>query len=73
MDFVSKAREYVGRKMSNMSTSDRVNASREAKELVLEINETYKKTKDEELMQLMKDVTEKKRKIEKRLRGRLEV
>lgn len=56
--------------MSNMTTSDRVTASREAKRLILAINEIYKKTKDEELMDLMKRLTDKKRKIEKRLKGR---
>ncbi|WP_367183193.1 hypothetical protein [uncultured Aquimarina sp.] len=54
-----------------MSTSDRVSASREAKSLVLSINEIYKRSKDPDLMSLMKMITEKKRKIDKRLRGRL--
>jgi hypothetical protein len=52
-----------------MSTSDRVQASRDAKEIILAINEIYKKTKDAELMNLMKRLTEKKQKIEKRLKG----
>ena len=56
-------------KMSHMSTSDRVQASRDAKEIILAINEIYKKTKDAELMNLMKRLTEKKQKIEKRLKG----
>jgi hypothetical protein len=55
--------------MSNMSTSDRVHSSRKAKELILGINEVYKETKDEELMDLMKLLTVKKQKIEKRLKG----
>lgn len=73
MDFNALAIEFVNRKMSNMSTSDRVTASREAKDLILKINEVYKKTKDSNLMDLMKMITEKKRKIDKRLKGRLEV
>ena len=56
--------------MSNMSTSDRVVASREAKKLILAINEIYKQTKDADLMNLMKRLTDKKQKIEKRLKGR---
>ena len=52
-----------------MSTSDRVAASREAKQLILAINEIYKQTKDSSLMDTMKRLTEKKRKIEKRLKG----
>ncbi len=73
MDFTELALEFENRKMSNMSTSDRVTASREAKDLILKINEVYKETKDSKLMDLMKRITEKKKKIDKRLNGRLEV
>ncbi|MCJ7465879.1 MAG: hypothetical protein MUO53_04200 [Maribacter sp.] len=73
MDFTELAIEFENRKMSNMSTSDRVTASREAKDLILRINEVYKQTKDVKLMDLMKRITEKKKKIDKRLKGRLEV
>ncbi len=73
MDFTELAIEFENRKMSNMSTSDRVTASREAKDLILKINEVYKQTKDVKLMDLMKRITEKKKKIDKRLKGRLEV
>ncbi|GAB5473560.1 MAG: hypothetical protein Mars2KO_16590 [Maribacter sp.] len=71
MDLLLKANAFEKMKMSHMSTSDRVMASREAKELVLAINEIYKKTKDSKLMDVMKRITEKKRKIDKRLKGRL--
>lgn len=63
--------EFEEMKMSHMSTSDRVTASRKAKELVLELNEIYKREKDQGLMEIMKRITEKKRKVEKRLKGRL--
>ena len=56
--------------MSNMTTSDRVKASREAKRLVLEVNELYKKTKETTLMDLMKRLTVKKKRIDIRLNGR---
>jgi len=69
MELLDKAEEFIKRKMSNMSTSDRVEASREAKALILSINEIYKETKDANLMEVMKRVTEKKKKIEKRLNG----
>ncbi|AXT54034.1 hypothetical protein D1818_09900 [Aquimarina sp. BL5] len=69
MELIEKALEFENRKMSNMTTSDRVAASREAKSLVLAINEIYKKTKESKLMDIMKRLTAKKRKIEKRLRG----
>ena len=68
-DLLSHASEFENRSLSHMSTSDRVAASREAKALILSINEVYKETKDAELMEVMKRLTEKKRKIEKRLKG----
>ncbi|WP_299895677.1 hypothetical protein [uncultured Aquimarina sp.] len=69
MELIEKALEFEGRKMSNMTTSDRVKASREAKTLILAINEIYKKTRDAKLMDIMKLLTVKKKKIEKRLKG----
>lgn len=70
MDLLKRAEEFENLKMSHMSTSDRVQASRDAKEIILAINEVYKKTKDADLMDLMKRLTEKKQKIEKRLKGK---
>lgn len=70
MEVIKQAEQFEQMKMSHMSTSDRVEASREAKRLILSINEIYKQTKDVNLMQLMKRLTEKKRKIEKRLKGK---
>lgn len=70
MDILNDALAFENEKMSNMSTSDRVVASREAKRLILALNEVYKTTKDSEIMDIMKRLTEKKRKIEKRLKGR---
>ncbi|WGK64036.1 hypothetical protein [Croceiramulus getboli] len=71
MDIIQEAQSFEDMKMSNMSTSDRVKASRRAKNLILRINVRYKKTKEQKLMDLMKRLTQKKRKIEKRLKGRL--
>ncbi len=70
MEVIQEALEFEQRTLSHMSTSDRVVASREAKRLILSINEIYKKTKEGHLMDLMKRLTEKKRKIEKRLNGK---
>ncbi len=70
MDILNDAIIFENAKMSNMSTSDRVVASREAKRLVLAINEIYKKTKDITLMDLMKRLTVKKKRIDVRLNGR---
>lgn len=73
MDLLFKAKQFEDMKMSHMSTSDRIAASREAKELVLAINEIYKKSKDSKLMEVMKRITEKKRKIDKKLKGNLSI
>ncbi|XLS28620.1 hypothetical protein ACJD0Z_15645 [Flavobacteriaceae bacterium M23B6Z8] len=69
MTLIERALEFEARKMRNMSTSDRVEASREAKALILELNEVYKESKDPYLMEVMKLLTAKKRHIEKRLKG----
>ncbi len=71
MELLKKSKRFLKQSMSNMSTSDRISASREAKALVLGINEIYKKSKDPNLMNVMKLITLKKRKIDKRLRGHL--
>ncbi|TVZ26897.1 hypothetical protein JM83_1896 [Gillisia sp. Hel_I_86] len=70
MDIIKEAKKFEKSKMSNMSTSDRVAASRKAKKLILAINEIYKETGDPILMDLMKLLTTKKKKIEVRLKGR---
>ena len=69
MQLLDNARAFENRKMSNLSTSDKVAASREVKALILAINEIYKKNQDPGLMELMKRLTVKKRKLEKRLKG----
>jgi hypothetical protein len=70
MDVINEAIEFEKSKMSNMSTSDRVAATREAKRLILALNEMYKESKDTELMEIMKGLTAKKKKIEIRLKGK---
>ena len=70
MDILEKALAFENAKMSKMTTSDRIKASREAKRLILSINEIYKKTQNSHLMDIMKRLTVKKRSIEKRLKGR---
>ena len=72
MDLINEALEFEKSKMSNMSTSDRVAASREAKRLILALNEVYKESKDTEIMDIMKELTAKKKKIEVRLKGKPE-
>ena len=70
MDILSQALEFEQRKTSFKTTSERIEASRKAKSLILGINELYKKNQDSDLMDLMKRLTVIKQKIEKRLKGR---
>lgn len=69
MDLIKKATEFEKRKMKSLSTSDRVKISREAKSLILDLNQVYKEKKDEKIMDMMKRITAIKRKVEKRLKG----
>ncbi|MDA7558887.1 hypothetical protein N8768_06975 [Flavobacteriaceae bacterium] len=70
MNLTERALEFESRKKSSLSTSDRVKFSREAKELILGLNEEFKISKDPDIMDLMKRLTVIKQKIEKRLKGR---
>ena len=70
MDLINKALQFEQRKMKSLSTSDRVKISREAKALILDLNQIYKLKKDEKIMDIMKRLTAIKRKVEKRLNGR---
>ncbi|TNJ42455.1 hypothetical protein KFZ70_14885 [Tamlana fucoidanivorans] len=71
MDVINRALEFEQRKTKSLSTSDRVKLSREAKTLILDLNQIYKQKKDERIMDIMKRLTVIKRKVEKRLKGRL--
>jgi hypothetical protein len=69
-ELLDRAETFEKKKLSHLTTSDRVKASREAKELILAINKFYKQDQDHHLMDIMKQLTVKKRKIEKRLTGK---
>ena len=69
-ELISKAEEFENRKFKFVTTSDRILASREAKALILEINEVYKESKDTNLMDIMKRLTVVKQRIDKRLKGK---
>ena len=73
MELLQRAEEFENRKWSRITTSERVQASRDLKQLILEINEVYKKTREQRLMEVMKRLTEIKRKVEKRLKMRMDV
>ncbi len=68
MELVEKALEFEQRKLSLKSTNDRIIAAQKVKSLILGINEIYKKTKNPELMDIMKRLTVIKQKAEKRLK-----
>lgn len=70
MDLITKALEFENRKMRFPTTSDRILASREAKSLILSLNEVYKENKDKKIMDIMKRLTSVKQRIEKRLKGK---
>lgn len=70
MDVINEALEFEQQKTSYKTTSDRIVASRRAKDLILRLNEIYKENKDAAIMDLMKRLTVIKQKIEKRLKGR---
>ncbi len=69
MDVINEALKFEQRKLKSLSTSDRVEISRQAKALILGLNEIYKRKKDEKIMDIMKRLTTIKRKVEKRLKG----
>lgn len=69
-ELIDKALEFETRKMRFPTTSDRIMAAREAKSLVLSLNEFYKENKDKRIMDIMKRLTVIKQKIEKRLKGK---
>ena len=51
------------------TTSDRILAAREAKSLILSLNEIYKHNKEAQIMEIMKRLTAIKKRVEKRLKG----
>ncbi|WP_308992206.1 hypothetical protein QLS71_018710 [Mariniflexile litorale] len=70
MEIIGTALEFEQRKQTFKTTSERIEASREVKELILNLNTLYKKEQDPKIMDLMKRLTSIKQKIEKRLKGR---
>jgi hypothetical protein len=68
MSIIKIAEEFENRKHSFKNLSDRIVASREAKEIILRLNEIYKMGHDPRIMDLMKRLTAVKQSIEKRLK-----
>ena len=65
MDIVAEALEFEQIKLRSLSTSDRIEISRKAKNLILGLNEIYKQKKDDHLMDIMKRLT-----VIKRIKGK---
>ena len=59
MKIIDKAIEFENRKHTYKSTNEKIVASREVKNLILDLNEVYKKNKDSEIMEMMKRLTAK--------------
>ncbi|XCF04921.1 hypothetical protein ABI125_09295 [Tamlana crocina] len=70
MEIIDRALEFEQRKHTFKTTSERIESSREVKDLILSLNTVYKEKKDPKIMDLMKRLTAIKQKIEKRLKGR---
>ncbi|AZJ33976.1 MULTISPECIES: hypothetical protein [Tenacibaculum] len=71
MNLLQEALEFEKNYKSFKTRNEKILASRKAKEIILSINEVYKKSKDKKLMDVMKRITTVKQKVEKRLKGRL--
>ena len=71
MELLEKALDFETKKTSFKTRNEKIIASKEAKELILSINEIYKQNKDPELMDLMKRLTVIKQKLEKRLKMKI--
>ncbi len=67
MGAIDRALEFETISLRALTTNDRVKISREAKDIVLSLNEIYKKNKDAKIMDLMKRITAIKKRVEKRL------
>lgn len=71
INLLQEALEFEKNYKSFKTRNEKILASRKAKEIILSINEVYKKSKDKQLMDVMKRITTVKQKVEKRLKGRL--
>ncbi len=67
-NLLNEALEFEKAKKPITSTTERIIVSRRAKELILGLNEIYKETKEEEIMDVMKRLTAIKQRAEKRLK-----
>lgn len=71
MKTIQEALEFENNAKTFKSRDEKIWASLKAKELILSLNEFYKKSKDQKIMDLMKRLTAIKRKFEARLKPKL--
>lgn len=67
---VERAIKFEETSLKALTTNQRIIISREAKELILGLNEIFKEDNDPTIMDLMKRLTLIKQKVEKRLKGK---
>lgn len=70
MDIINTALDFEKKKLILATRDDRIRASIKLKNLILSLNEVYKEEKDPFIMDIMKRLTQLKRKAESRLKGR---
>ena len=70
-ELVTEAVFLIKAQKTFKSRNDKIMASRKTKELILALNEIYKETREKDLMDVMKDLTAVKRKVETRLYGNI--
>ena len=70
IELVSQALEFEKNEKSFKTRNDKIIAVKEAKRIILSINDVYKKNRDEKLMSIMKRLSVIKIKLEKRLKLR---
>ena len=71
METIQEALDFESNIKTYKSRDQRIWASLKARELTLALNEFYKKSKDQKIMDLMKRLTTIKRKFESRLKPKI--
>ena len=70
LELIQQALEFEKNEKSFKSRNEKIIAAREAKRIILSINDIYKKCSDQKLMNIMKRLSVIKIKLEKRLKIR---
>ena len=70
VELVSQALEFEKNEKSFKTRNEKIIAAKKAKEMILDINEVYKKNNEQNLMSIMKRLSLIKIKLEKKLKIR---